>query len=334
MNIKEGQDVGSHKIVKQLGKGSFGTVYEAINTITGRRCALKVENHATMLDQSQLKNEYRVYKELKNSKGIADVYYFGIYNKNYYIVLRKLGLSTQEIFLERGKNFSIKTVCMIGKRMIDILEGIHSKKRIYRDIKPDNILIGDEDPWCIYLVDFGMSKLYIDERTGRHIPLLNNKKLTGTARYASVNTHIGLEQSRRDDLESLGYVLIYFARGTLPWMGINASTGKEKYCLIGEKKRKTSAQVLCKGMVGEKYFVEYINYVRGLKFEETPDYARLRSMLDKVLSKNNLADDGDFDWAYSKEKKSSTHPTTDNRRRRSLWKKVKIFIKKLKGAFE
>jgi casein kinase 1 len=167
---------------------------------------------------------------------------------------------------------------------ISRVEYVHSKSFIHRDIKPDNFLMGlGKRANQVNIIDFGLAKKYRDPKTHVHIPYCENKNLTGTARYASVNTHMGIEQSRRDDLESLGYVFLYFLRGSLPWQGLQAATKKQKYEKISEKKMKTSFEVLCKGFPVE--FVAYFQYVRSLRFEDKPDYAYLRRMFRDLFAK-------------------------------------------------
>jgi len=144
------------------------------------------------------------------------------------------------------------------------------------------------------VIDFGLAKKYRDPKTQQHIPYRENKNLTGTARYASINTHLGIEQSRRDDLEALGYVLMYFNRGSLPWQGLRANTKKDKYEKIMEKKMGTPIEVLCKSFPCE--FVNYLNYCRSLRFEDRPDYAYLRRSLKDLFFREAFQYDFVFDW--------------------------------------
>jgi len=141
-----------------------------------------------------------------------------------------------------------------------------------------------------------MAKQYRDPKTKQHIPYRERKSLSGTARYMSINTHLGREQSRRDDLEALGHVFMYFLRGGLPWQGLKAATNKQKYEKIGEKKQMTPIKELCEGFPSE--FGQYLQYVRDLGFEDTPDYDYLRGLFDSVLKKEGTTDDGQYDWMY------------------------------------
>lgn len=170
---------------------------------------------------------------------------------------------------------------------------------MHRDIKPDNFLIGlNKRSNHVYVIDFGLAKKYRDPKTMQHIPYVDKKNLTGTARYASINTHCGIEQSRRDDLESLGYVLMYFNRGSLPWSGLKAATKKQKYEKIMEKKISTPIDVLCRGYPQE--FSTFLNYTRGLRFEDKPDYSYLRKLFSAIVAKEGIVFDYIFDWTMVK----------------------------------
>ena len=210
-----------------------------------------------------------------------------------------LGKSLEDIFQNQEKKFTLKTVCMIGIQMLDRLEFVHSKNIIHRDIKPDNFVLGlDNKSHIIYILDFGLSKKFRSSRTHQHIKFSVNKKLTGTARYASINALKGCEQSRRDDLEAIGYVLMYFLRGSLPWQGLHVNKGEDRYKKILMKKKGTSAEDLCKGF--PKQFIEYINYTRNLEFEADPDYKFLRGLLTDALEKEKCSFDFWYDWVKEK----------------------------------
>ncbi|KAG6915864.1 hypothetical protein DXG01_009571 [Tephrocybe rancida] len=248
-------------------------------------------------DAPQLRDEFRSYRTLNGTPGVPQVHHFGQEGLHNVLVIDLLGPNLEDLFDMCGRKFTIKTVCMAAKQMVTRVQAIHDKSLIYRDIKPDNFLIGvpgTKTANTIHVIDFGMAKHYRDPKTKVHIPYRERKSLSGTARYMSINTHLGREQSRRDDLESLGHVFMYFLRGGLPWQGLRAATNKQKYEKIGEKKQTTPIGELCEGFPEE--FAIYMNYVRKLGFEESPDYDFLRELFSKVLKTLGESEDGVFDW--------------------------------------
>eukprot|EP00163_Fabomonas_tropica_P013631 TRINITY_DN2518_c1_g3_i1.p1 TRINITY_DN2518_c1_g3~~TRINITY_DN2518_c1_g3_i1.p1 ORF type:complete len:235 (-),score=67.58 TRINITY_DN2518_c1_g3_i1:512-1216(-) len=228
------------------------------------------------------------------------------------MVMDLLGPSLEDLFNYCNRRFSVKTVLMLADQMISRIEYVHLKNFIHRDIKPDNFLMGlHKKGNQVNLIDFGLAKKYRDPKTHQHIPYRENKSLTGTARYASINTHIGIEQSRRDDLESLGYVFMYFLRGSLPWQGLKAVNKKQKYEKISEKKLATPVDLLCKSFPTE--FATYLSYCRQLRFDDKPDYAYLRKLFRDSFFREGYQYDLVFDWTIKKyqqennnEKKATT----------------------------
>ncbi|KDQ61022.1 hypothetical protein JAAARDRAFT_32022 [Jaapia argillacea MUCL 33604] len=288
--------VGVHyRVGRKIGEGSFGVIFEGTNLLNSQTVAIKFEPRKA--EAPQLRDECRSYRILAGCPGIPQIYHFGQEGLHNILVIDLLGPSLEDLFDMCGRKFSIKTVCMAARQMITRVQTIHEKNLIYRDIKPDNFLVGRAGTKAaniIHVVDFGMAKQYRDPKTKQHIPYRERKSLSGTARYMSINTHLGREQSRRDDLEALGHVFMYFLRGSLPWQGLKAATNKQKYEKIGEKKQTTPIKELCEGFPEE--FGIYLNYVRKLGFEETPDYDFLRELFAKVLKNNNDIDDGVYDW--------------------------------------
>ncbi|RMZ87113.1 hypothetical protein DV736_g5661, partial [Chaetothyriales sp. CBS 134916] len=288
--------VGVHyRVGKKIGEGSFGVIFEGTNLLNNQQVAIKFEPRKS--DAPQLRDEYRTYKILVGCPGIPNVYYFGQEGLHNILVIDLLGPSLEDLFDHCNRRFSIKTVVMVAKQMLSRVQTIHEKNLIYRDIKPDNFLIGRPNSKAanvIHVVDFGMAKQYRDPKTKQHIPYRERKSLSGTARYMSINTHLGREQSRRDDLEALGHVFMYFLRGGLPWQGLKAATNKQKYEKIGEKKQTTAIKDLCEGFPEE--FNKYLSYVRNLGFEDTPDYDFLRDLFTQALKNTGEVEDGEYDW--------------------------------------
>ena len=226
--------------------------------------------------------------------------YYGS-TKDYNILVMQLLGKNLETFFEEKKKFSLKTVCMIGYQFVSILEYIHNKHIIHRDIKPDNFVVGlDNLSHNIYLLDFGLSKKYRSSKTLKQIPFNNIEKIIGTVRYNSINANEGFEQSRRDDLESAGYVLIYFIKGGLPWQGMPANNKEEKYRKILRMKNKITAKELCKGIPEE--FAEFVDYTRNLQYSEQPNYDKLKNLFISMLNRSNYTFDYIYDWTTPEEK--------------------------------
>ncbi|KAI7724503.1 hypothetical protein M8C21_028984, partial [Ambrosia artemisiifolia] len=255
----------------------------------------------------QLLYESKLYRILQGGTGIPNVRWFGVEGDYNVLVMDLLGPSLEDLFNFCNRKLSLKTVLMLADQMINRIEFVHSKSFLHRDIKPDNFLMGlGRRANQVYIIDFGLAKKYRDTTTHQHIPYRDNKNLTGTARYASMNTHLGIEQSRRDDLESLGYVLMYFLRGSLPWQGLKAGNKKQKYEKISEKKVSTSIEALCRGYPTE--FASYFHYCRSLRFEDKPDYAYLKRIFRDLFIREGFQFDYVFDWTILKYQQSQIAP--------------------------
>lgn len=294
MDLRVGK---KYRIGRKIGSGSFGDIYLGTNIISGEEVAIKLEN--VRAKHPQLEYEAKVYKALSGGVGIPFVRWYGTECDYNAMVIDLLGPSLEDLFNYCNRKFTYKTVLLLADQLICRIEYIHARCFIHRDIKPDNFLMGiGRRGSQVNVIDFGLAKKYRDPRTHLHIPYRENKNLTGTARYASVNTHLGIEQSRRDDLESLGYVLIYFCRGSLPWQGLKAATKRQKYDRIMEKKMTIPNDVLTKGLPGE--FLEYMNYVKNLRFDDKPDYPFLRKLFRDLFKRENYRYDYVFDWTLYK----------------------------------
>ncbi|KAI6241021.1 Protein kinase domain-containing protein [Aphelenchoides fujianensis] len=281
---------GCFRLGRKIGSGSFGDIYLGENTTTREEVAIKLECMKTK--HPQLHIEAKLYKFMHGGTGIPWCGYEGEYNV---MVMELLGPSLEDLFNFCSRKFSLKTVLLLAEQMLARIEYIHSKDFIHRDIKPDNFLMGlGKRGNLVYIIDFGLAKRFRDQRTRVHIPFRDHKNLTGTARYASVHTHQGIEQSRRDDLESLGYVLMYFNRGSLPWQGLKAATKRQKYEKIAEKKLSTSVEELCRGF--PEQFVFYIEYCKSLGFDQQPDYSHLHRLFADLFRSRAFERDYIFDW--------------------------------------
>ncbi|KAG7984036.1 hypothetical protein I3843_04G136800 [Carya illinoinensis] len=289
------------RLGRKIGSGSFGEIYLGTNIQSNEDVAIKLENVKTK--HPQLLYESKLYRILQGGTGIPNVRWFGVEGDYNVLVMDLLGPSLEDLFNFCSRKLSLKTVLMLADQMINRVEFVHSKSFLHRDIKPDNFLMGlGRRANQVYAIDFGLAKKYRDSSTHQHIPYRENKNLTGTARYASMNTHLGIEQSRRDDLESLGYVLMYFLRGSLPWQGLKAGTKKQKYDKISEKKVSTSVEALCRGYPTE--FASYFHYCRSLRFDDKPDYAYLKRIFRDLFIREGFQFDYVFDWTILKYQQS------------------------------
>ena len=282
-----------YTLMKKLGEGSFGRIYSAKENSTNNWYAIKLENKNR--SQNLLESEAYIMSYL-NGPRIPMVKSFGYTGDYNVLIMELMGKSLEDLFESMPtKKMSVRCVCNIGYQMIEIIEYVHNKHIVHRDIKPDNFVMGKGNKSkFLFLLDFGLAKKYRSSTTLKHYPLIKKKHLTGTARYASINALNGYTQSRRDDLEAIGYVLVYFLLGRLPWQGMLNKNKDERYMKIMEVKRDTDPHILCKNLPVE--FEKYITYTRNLEYEQDPDYNMLKNLFLKVLNDEEHCIDYYYDW--------------------------------------
>ena len=272
-----------YRPIKKIANGSISEIILSINIQNKEKVAIKIEKRNIM--NKKLESECYALFSLR-SIGIPKVLTFG-YNKEYDILIMPLlGKTLLNIFESKNLNYEFKDICLIAIQIIERIQWVHCRKIIHRDIKPDNFLIGLNDPQIIYLIDFGLSKKYQSSVTGKHIKYTKVKKFIGTPLFGSVNALKCMEQSRKDDLESIGYMLIYFMKGRLPWQGLKVDNKRINYLKIGQIKKDILPEVLCENLPVE--FKDYMKYVRNLKFEETPNYSYLRNLFVQLMRRQGF----------------------------------------------
>ena len=290
-----------YKIKKLIAKSPFSLLYEGINIKNNEPVAMKFEKKTN--EFNYLESEAFILFNLKGF-GIQKVITYGK-NICYNILIEELlGLSIKDLWkVKMSKKELLKNICMIGLQIIDRLQYIHSKDIIHKDIKPNNFLIGRKDPKNIYLIDFGFSQKYRSTRTGKHIQLRKAKIICGSLDYLSINGNKGFTLSRRDDLESLAYVIISLALNSLPWSKIIFTKENKTKAIIETYRMKNSitAEKLCEGLPNE--FAEFLNYTKKLDFEQEPNYEYLKNLLTSVLLKNQQINDYLFFWIINKKNK-------------------------------
>ena len=287
---------GRYRLGKKIGTGAFGEIFEGTDIFDNSSVAIKLEHNS--VKYPQLLFEAKLLKSIPGT-GIPIMHWFGIAGEYNAMVMDLLGQNLEDLYNYCAKNFSLKTILMITIQMIERLKHVHDNHYIHRDIKPENFLIGkDTTAKTIYLLDFGLAKRYRDEYTHIHIPLKENRNLTGTARYASCNAHNGLEQSRRDDMESIAYVILYFFRKKLPWQGLKCKDKNEKHAKIKEIKMSMTPEKLFEGI--PKEFADYLTMVKKLGFEDEPAYKSYIQMFNKLFKAKEFEMDYIYDWVTVK----------------------------------
>ena len=283
-----------YRTIKKLGEGSFGKVYKA--EYNGEYFAVKFESRSRTKSLLEQEATIMTYLQGPNIPYIVSNGYSGEYNL---LVMQLMDKSLEDI-LHIRKTFSIKTTAMVVFQLIGVLHFIHDKNIIHRDVKPDNCVMGSAElNENLYLIDFGLAKKYRSSRTLKQYPQTRKKRLTGTARYASIHALEGYEQSRRDDMESVGYIMAYLLRGGLPWQGLKLKSKENKYKNILEKKKEITSQELFKGFPNE--FPEILEYTKNLGYEQEPEYEMLRNKLMALCKRLNYNFDFIYDWTTDRD---------------------------------
>jgi serine/threonine protein kinase len=273
-----------YKFIENIGKGSFGEVYKIQDKKSNHISACKVEQKHV---KQRLRGEYRIYKRfaIKKLDCVPQVYGYLETPEQNLMIMDLLGKSLDSIFEDNNKKLDLPTVLKLAVTIIDHLHRIHNVGIIHRDIKPNNFMFGVGDKKTnLYVMDFGLSKKW--HEGGKHIEHKSGRSMIGTARYASTNIHMGIEPTRRDDLESVGYMLVYFLKGSLPWQGLKKKTKDNKSDKIGEKKMMTDVKTLCEGL--PSCFADYINYTKNLGFNEKPEYNFLRDLFINYAKEHKI----------------------------------------------
>ena len=289
-----------------IGSGSFGQVLYGKHKNTSLEVAVKVISSDTSTDT--IRKEINFSKQLQKITGFPTIYYTCVYDKKNIIVESLLGPSLDKLFKYCGRKFPLKTVCLIGKEIVKRLENMHEKGILHRDLKPNNLTWGNFnssynnisnynsinnisnnlDIKTIFLIDFGLSCSFLEGGLSyKHYKIKTNLSFVGTLRYASLNSHKGIRQSRRDDLESMIYILIYFLKGKLPWQDVKAKQKEERHKLISEIKSKVTIESLCENLPSE--FAELLTYVKNLEFDEKPIYSKFYAFFHNLIEKRIIA---------------------------------------------
>ena len=305
-NELKGIIFGKYQIIKTIGKSAYASVFLGKSISRKLYVAIKVQERNANI--SQLENEAFYLFRLKGL-GIPKIISFGYSGKYNVLVETLLGKSIDKFFnMNNNPITKMKDLCMAAVQIIDRIQHIHSRNIVHQDIKPENFLVGNPDTSIIYIIDFGISKKYRSSRTGKHINYTKNNKFNGTFNFSSINSMKGIELTRRDDLESIGYMLIYLIKGKLPWSKFEEGDLGERFKNIFIMKHNINNSNLCEMLPSE--FCQYMDYVKSLKFDEEPNYIYLRNLFLSILDKMNEKYDLKFSWI--KNKKTNNNNKSNN----------------------
>ena len=292
MNI--GIIANKYKIKYKIDEGGFGDIYLGSIIETNENILIKLEFKKCGSRNSLIK-EYEIYKQLNNNIYFPKIHLYTQERESNILILDLNGPSIKKIFSRFNKQFSLKTILMLSIQILKRLEFIHSKNIIHCDIKPDNIILGaGKNLNIIQLIDFGISEFYYNLENNTHKLFKENQGFKGTITYSSINAQKEVSLSRRDDLESFGYMMIYLLKGSLPWSSLDIKEKKEKKKKILEIKETITNEELCKYCPVE--FKKYFDYCKNLQFDETPDYKYLIGLFDTLFLEKKYIYDNKYDW--------------------------------------
>ena len=311
-----------YEVKKKLGKSSKIDIYEGVSLEDDKPVLIKIEPKTS--EKLYLETEaYNLYTF--KGFGIPELIKLGKKNNNLILIESKKGLSLYDLFVENNRKFSLNEICLIGIQCIERLKFIHSKNYIHRNIKPENFVIGLDDPHVIYLQNFYLCEKYRSSKTNQHAKLKYTKEIVGTERYGSVNALRGLRQGRRDDLESLCYMLIYFFLGKLPWQGISADSETERHQKL--LKEKKSFKIENYKQIPKDFYTLF-NYVKNLKFEEEPKYSLMIKLIQNIRNENQCFSNVNLFWVKkNNECKGANIKTKKEGFRERLYSKIGNSVK-------
>jgi len=313
-----------YRLEKELGSGAFGKVMSAASTVTSELVAVKLEKRVKGRPQF-LAAESQVLAALQGAEGIPKLYGSGSYDHMICMVMERLGPNLDSLFKQHDRHFEQRSILQIALQGVERVQHVHSCFYMHRDIKPQNFMFGlAAQQTTLYIADFGLAKKYQNGPHGMHVPYKEEKPFVGTACYASLNTHLGVQQSRRDDLESLIYVLCYLLQSHLPWQHKHR-TREEKHNATRLLKMLTTGEELFKGW--HRGYASAFTYIRSIGFDDTPDYALLKRTFRTIAAESRVALDLAFEWLPGQSRrhrhlktqgKQGSFVLSDNGRRRSL----------------
>ncbi|KAL7598278.1 hypothetical protein Lser_V15G23527 [Lactuca serriola] len=284
------------KLGRKIGKGAFCEVCAGVILESGEEVAIKLEPVTT--EHPQLYHESEIYKRLQGRVGIPSLKWFGVERGHNIMVIDLLGPNLQELLHRCGGKFSLKTVLMLADQLIEVVEFMHDKGVVHHDIKPENLLMGVGSNVCqVHVTDFGLANVVLDPETDEHIEYREGVSFVVTHCYASLWTHCGVEQGRRNDMESLAYVLVYFLKGSLPWQGLSAGSNEEE--INGDVMRKKFAikpEELCESCPPE--FAVWITSCQHTHFEDMPYYTSIKARCRRLFKSKGYVFDYEYDWAH------------------------------------